>query len=178
MDKLNYKLNLKGPISVSDLPISDEIAGRVLRLLTPIDGSPLGGFANESVPHVDDAKVSSEISPKEFMTLKKPASDVERVTCLAYYLTHHKDTPMFKTIDLTHLNTEAAQPRMTNPTVAAKNAVAAQYLVLAGGAKRQLGPRGEAVVKALPNRSKVTEALEEYPLHGRKKSTKKKTKTK
>jgi hypothetical protein len=134
-------------------------------------------FENGLGSHSDVAGDDLKLSAKQFMMKKKPTSDVERITCLAFYLTHYKETPMFKTIDLTHLNIEAAQPRMTNPTVAAKNAVAAQYLVLVGGAKRQLGPRGEAVVNALPDRSKVTEALAEYPLHGRKKTLKKRTKT-
>src|SRR5689334_20180124 len=30
------------------------------------------------------------ISPKEFMAEKAPATDVERVACLAYYLTHYR----------------------------------------------------------------------------------------
>jgi len=179
MDKSNYKLTLKGPISVSDLPISDDVAGRVLRLLTPMgDASSNTSVDNGSTLGTEVTEDDAKLSPKQFMTIRKPTSDVERITCLAYYLTHFKETTTFKTIDLTHLNIEATQPRMTNPTVAAKNAVAAQYLVLAGSSKRQLGPRGEAVVKALPDRSKVTAALEEYPLHGRKKAKKRKVKAK
>ncbi len=53
-------------------------------------------------------------SPKEFLRDKKPASDVERVACLAYYLTHHRDIPHFKTVDISALNTEAAQPKFSN----------------------------------------------------------------
>jgi hypothetical protein len=158
----------------SDLPISDEVAGRVLRLLTPtnntlgdtVEGTDLGS----SHGIVEN---SGKPTPKQFMANKKPMSDVERVTCLAFYLTHFRAMPQFKTIDLTHLNIEAAQPRMTNPTVAAKNAVTAQYLALAGGSKRQLGPRGESVVDALPDRSKVATFLADNPLSKRKKVGKK-----
>jgi hypothetical protein len=53
------------------------------------------------------------ISPKEFIVQKDPRTDIERVACLAYYLTHYRDMPHFKTIDLSKLNTEAAQPKFS-----------------------------------------------------------------
>src|SRR5437762_3507811 len=34
----------------------------------------------------------SELSPKDFMFQKQPRTDVERIACLAYYLTHYRDT--------------------------------------------------------------------------------------
>ena len=49
-----------------------------------------------------------ELSPKEFLFQKQPKTDVERVACLAYYLTHYRGTPHFKTVDISKLNTEAA----------------------------------------------------------------------
>src|SRR6266851_444215 len=61
-------------------------------------------------------------TPKSFIVSKRPATDVERVTCLAYYLTHHRDAPQFKTKQLTELNKEAAQPKFSNATVAVQNA--------------------------------------------------------
>src|SRR5947209_8545864 len=36
------------------------------------------------------------ISPKEFLLQKQPRTDVERIACLAYYLTHYRDQPHFK----------------------------------------------------------------------------------
>src|SRR5437879_2148026 len=33
---------------------------------------------------------------KEFLAAKRPTTDVERVACLAYYLTHAKNKPHFK----------------------------------------------------------------------------------
>src|SRR5579863_777343 len=54
------------------------------------------------------------ISPKEFLRQKQPRTDVERVACLAYYLTHYRDTPYFKTLDISQLNTEAAQIKFAN----------------------------------------------------------------
>ena len=49
------------------------------------------------------------ISPKEFVLQKQPRSDVDKVACLAFYLTHYRDTPHFKTLEISKLNTEAAQ---------------------------------------------------------------------
>ncbi len=63
-----------------------------------------------------------DISAKEFMREKSPKTDIERITCLAYYLTHYRDTPHFKTLDLSTLNTEAAQPKFSNSTLAVNNA--------------------------------------------------------
>src|SRR5882672_3747147 len=46
-------------------------------------------------------------TPKQFLALKAPRSDVERVAVLAYYLTHAREMPHFATKELNELNTEA-----------------------------------------------------------------------
>jgi hypothetical protein len=80
----------------------------------------------------------------------------------------------FKTADLTKLNREAAQPLIGNPAQAVDNATKiSQYLTQAGGGKKQITPRGEAVVDALPDREKVKAALIEIPLVKTKKRAKK-----
>ena len=96
---------------------------------------------------------SEEPTPKEFMLQKKPNTNIERVACLAYYLTHHRDTPEFNTIDINKLNTEAAQAKLSNPSNAVKHAVSAGYLAAATkkGMKQLSGP-GEQYVEALPDR--------------------------
>lgn len=38
------------------------------------------------------------ISAKAFMIEKRPQQDTERIACLAYYLTHYRDQPTFKTL--------------------------------------------------------------------------------
>src|SRR5438105_4083846 len=43
-------------------------------------------------------------TPKAFLLEKRPRTDVERVACLAYYLTHYREMPEFKTNDITKLN--------------------------------------------------------------------------
>jgi hypothetical protein len=94
-----------------------------------------------------------EISPKEFLLEKDPSSDIERMACLAYYLTHFRDLPSFKTEDLVRLNTESAQRRFSNASQTAKNAMREGFFVQASvqGA-RQLSAFGEQYIQALPNR--------------------------
>ena len=109
-------------------------------------------------------------SAKEFLNQKKPANGVEQLICLAYYLSKYRDITAFKTIDLTKLNSEAAGHKISNASVFARNAVTQNgYLVTAGGGKKQMTPRGDAVVEALPDREKVKRALEENWFKGRKK---------
>lgn len=90
--------------------------------------------------------------PKDFMRQKDPENDVQRAACLAYYLTHHRATPHFKSRDLSNLNTEAAGPRL-NMSRALNNATNQNhYVTSAGGGKKQITTRGEEVVEALPDR--------------------------
>lgn len=95
------------------------------------------------------------ISPKQFMLEKGPRTDVERVACLAYYLTHYRETPHFKTIDISKVNTEAAQAKFSNAAVALNNATKMNYLVPATKGNKQLSALGEQFVLALPDRDKA-----------------------
>lgn len=118
------------------------------------------------------------LTAKQFMAQKKPKTDGERVTCLAYYLTHQRRTSQFKTRDLTELNKkEAAGTPFSNPTVAVNNAMRDnQFLTPAGGGKKQITARGEALVDALPDREKVAAALAENPIRRRRPSKAKRRK--
>lgn len=98
-------------------------------------------------------------TPKQFMMEKQPKTDVERIACLAFYLTHFRDMPHFKTIDLTNLNTEAAQPKFSNPTRAAANAADYGYLAPATKGNKQLSGSGEVFVQALPDREAAKVAM-------------------
>ncbi len=93
------------------------------------------------------------------MFQKQPKTDVERATCLAYYLTHYRDTPYFKTLDISKLNTEAAQVKFSNAAVAVDNATKSRYLVAATKGNKQLSSLGEQFVLALPDRDKVKEVM-------------------
>jgi hypothetical protein len=103
--------------------------------------SPLGTFSEDR-----------SLSSKEFLQQKKPATDVEKVACLAYYLTHYRATPHFKTLDISKLNTEAAQIKFSNAAVAVNNAMKLNYLTTVGKGAKQLTAFGEEFVLALPNR--------------------------
>ena len=99
------------------------------------------------------------MSPKELLLDKQPKTDVERVACLAYYLTHYRDTPHFKTIDISKLNTESAQRKFANAAKAVDNATRNEYLVPATKGQKQLGVIGEVFVEALPDREAARSAL-------------------
>jgi thymidine phosphorylase len=99
------------------------------------------------------------MSPKEFLFQKQPKTDVERIAALAYYLTHYRDMSQFKTLDLTKLNTEAAQPKFSNAASSANNAVKQNYLVPTTKGQRQLSAAGERFVAALPDREAARAAM-------------------
>ncbi len=103
--------------------------------------TPGGGFSQDR-----------EISPKEFLFQKQPQTDVERVACLGFYLTHYRNMPHFKTIDISKLNTEAAQRKMSNAAVAVDNSTKQNYLAPATKGNKQLSAQGELFVQALPDR--------------------------
>jgi hypothetical protein len=102
----------------------------------------------------------TSMSPKEFMLDKQPRTDVERVACLAYYLTQFRSISSFKTLDLSKLNTEAAQPKFSNAANSVNNAVKRGYLVPSNKGFRQLSAAGEQFVRALPDRVAARQAMD------------------
>ena len=153
------------------LNLSDEARQRALQSVTAQLGLPFRDRSNPTTPAQRVANSLSEespsgdfatdrtMSPKSFMLEKRPSSDVERVACLAYYLTHYRDTPHFKTIDMSKLNTEAAQQKLSNPSYSINNAVKMRYLVPASKGQKQLSAAGELFVAALPDRGAAKEAM-------------------
>jgi hypothetical protein len=123
--------------------------------LAPADTAS-AGRKREGIPFSEE-KV---LSPKEFVFQKKPQSDVERVTVLAYYLTHYRDTPYFKTLDISKLNTEAAQAKFSNAAYAVDNATKYGYLVPASKGNKQVSAAGEIFVQALPDRDAAKQAMQ------------------
>jgi hypothetical protein len=100
------------------------------------------------------------LTPKQFLLEKEPRTDIERVACLAFYLTHYRDTPHFKTIDISKLNTEAAQAKFSNAAYAVDNATKSGYLVPASRGHKQLSATGEQFVQALPDRARAKTVIE------------------
>jgi hypothetical protein len=170
-DQDAYNLKLTGPGVTIDRSLSEALARKVTALVMGGGGAAEGFDAGEET-YTDDIEDRGNLPPKTFMTAKRPSTDMERVACLAYYLTHTKRLTPFKTRDLIDLNMTAAQPKMSNASVAARNAVQHEYLSLAGAGKKQITARGEAIVRALPNRDNVKKALEEHPMRKRRKSRK------
>ncbi len=129
-------------------------------------------------PNTRDDRVGfverTAMTPKEFLLGKEPQTDVERVACLAYFLTHYRETPHFKTLDLSELNTEAAQPKFSNASVAVNNATTSGYLVPSRSGQKQLSSLGEQYVLALPDREAAKAAVERMKKRRPKSSAKKK----
>lgn len=96
--------------------------------------------------------------PKTFIRQKAPINDVQRVACLAYFLTHVRGTPHFKSRDIAALNTDAAGPRINMSRAVNNAANQNHYLAPAGGGKKQITSRGEDVVNALPDQEAVRAA--------------------
>ncbi len=107
------------------------------------------------------AAVGHDSKPKDFVWAKNPKNDVQRVACLAFYLTHARDTAQFKASDLRALNTEAAGPSMNMPRAANNATNQNRYLAAAGGGKKQITALGEDVVNALPDQEVVKAAEED-----------------
>jgi hypothetical protein len=98
-------------------------------------------------------------SAKEFLFQKQPKTDIERIACLAFYLTHFRDSPYFKTLDLAKLNTEAAQIKFSNAAYATDNATKAGLLASAAKAQKQITAWGEQFVTALPDRDAAAKIM-------------------
>jgi hypothetical protein len=170
-----YKVSMSGSVIVQEKEISEEVALRVLALIMRGDAK-LNDSRNDVFNSMDDSEDTlqdGELAPKAFMAKKRPSSEIERITCLAFYLTKHRNVSAFKTKDLTKLNTEAAQPTFSNPTVFARNAEAAGYLAKAGGGSKQISDLGELLVDALPNRERVKTILEENKTSRKRRNSKK-----
>ena len=138
--------------------------GDKLKITPPSHDIARGGLPTSGIPSGAPSSGRGTVTPKAFLAQKKPATDVERITCLAYYLTHYRTTAHFKTKDLTALNKDAAQPKFSNAAFTARNATSqSQYLAQAGAGSKQITARGESLVEALPDREQVKAALEANP---------------
>jgi hypothetical protein len=133
--------------------------GRVLHGSAPHNLPTKAGESGGVVERHLDFSTRQNISPKEFMKDKQPQTDVERVACLAYYLAHYRDAPHFKTLDLSKVNTEAAQPKFANAAYAVNNALNSGYLAPAPKGLKQLSAAGEQFVQLLPDREAARTAM-------------------
>ena len=123
-----------------------------------------------SIPGPGAFSEDRALPPKQFLLDKQPRTDVERVACLAYYLTQYRNTPHFKTLDISKLNTEAAQIKFSNAAVAVDNATKLHYLVPAAKGTKQISALGEQFVLALPDREKAKAVMASRPRRRARKS--------
>jgi hypothetical protein len=154
-------------------PLDDEARARAIAGLTGalgVTGSPAAGGGMKPSVTVGGADAGSSNgagdlgTPKQFLALKAPETDVERVTALGYYLTYARENPHFKTKELSELNIEAAGPRLSNASYAASNAQKKMgYLASGPGGTKQITARGEALVENLPDRAAAKAAVEALP---------------
>ena len=98
-------------------------------------------------------------SPKDFLFQKEPSTDVDRVACLAYYLTRYRETKHFKTVDISKLNTEAAQRKLANAASSVYKATQRGLLAPAPKGMKQITAVGERYVDALPDQAAAKAAL-------------------
>jgi hypothetical protein len=158
-------------------PLSEEARKFVLRTAsdrlaissvvhTPKDGSVSVSTSN-STPQSGGLEGTS---PKDFLRAKKPLTELQRIVCLAFYLTYALGKRHFKTQDLTALNTDAAGGKFSNPSMTVQNATTQSHF-LAPGPKgtKQITALGEEYVDALPDQ----EAAKTVVLSHRPKSTRK-----
>jgi hypothetical protein len=126
------------------------------------NSGPTASFSDVVSPSSSTSSFSEDrsISPKDFIRDKGPRSDVERVACLAYYLMHYRDIPHFKTLDISSLNTEAAQPKFSNASVAVDNASKAGFLVQATKGTKQISAAGESYVQHLPDQAAARASIQ------------------
>ncbi|WP_426500024.1 hypothetical protein [Streptomyces sp. D54] len=130
--------------------------------------------AAEECSGTDSPRARHAMSVRDFINHKKPQSLVERVACLGYYLARYRDQPHFRVSDIVQLNTEAAAHKFGNPSRDIDNADRQNgYLVMAGTGLKQITPRGEAVVEALPDRDAVKIARRDNPFKSRRSTARK-----
>jgi hypothetical protein len=150
------------------VPLDDEkrlfvLSTVVARLGVKLDvgAAALSGRRDQgTAPQADQQRIDTQMTPRLFLRNKHPTNDVQRIACLAYYLTHHRDTAHFKTGELTELNIQAAGDKIGNAAQAVANATKQNhFLSPAGKGRKQITPLGEDVVNALPDQQKVKVAI-------------------
>jgi len=91
---------------------------------------------------------------RAFMREKRPATDLQRIACLASYLARARNQTEFKGKDLKDLDHGES---IADWRVAVANATKAKYLASARHGVKRLTTFGEDIVDALPDQSKVNQ---------------------
>lgn len=172
-----YTVSVDGPNHKFKRAIDEATANKILNLimtgsLPGVAGSNASGGSGATGTGSGGGVVVNPLglNPKQFIAQKKPKTQYERIACLAYYLTNVRSTAQFVTEDITALNTEAAQPPISNASqIVRDTAQKYRYLTGAGDRNKQITVLGEAIVEALPDRDAVKAAIAEHRPSGRRK---------
>lgn len=162
-------------------PLDDEGRIRIMEIVSRFYNlSPVGAQRRTSSVRTEasygiepEAANDSALSPKDFVVQKSPRTDTERVACLAYYLTHYRNVKHFKTIDISKLNTEAAQTKFSNTAYSVNDATKRNFLISISRGSKGLSALGEHFVEALPDREAAKDVLQRMRPRKRKRSPKK-----
>jgi hypothetical protein len=164
------KLTISGALSFQGtvtLALAHQIIGIAIGGTTQIASAPISlGTPNSKLP--------AGTTAKQFVAEKRPNTDVEKVACVAFHLTHFQATPRFKAADLERTARDAALDISNFPRAVDNATRQSKFLAKAGGGEKQITSLGEAVVNALPNREKVAAVLTESPRRRRKRPSRKK----
>ena len=145
------------------LPLEKDLRQRAYATVGTFLGyaAPEVGLANAGAGRVAGERSPPDVqiapheppSPKDFLLQKQPITDVERVACLAYYLTHYRSMQHFKTGDIRKLNTDAAQNAFADASTAVSHAQRGGFLAPVSSGVRQLSAVGERYVDELPDQA-------------------------
>jgi hypothetical protein len=132
-----------------------------LQLPSPAGGgNPGGGGGTPNGANAADAQ--SAIVRKDarsFIRAKKPASDVERVACLGYYLLKTTAQPGFTSKDLAAAHTDSGGSKINMPRALDNATRQSKFLSNRSRSEKQLTTLGEDVAEALPDRDRVNQIM-------------------
>ena len=143
LDAVVQRLDLRQPAGAEGRGVQD--LGGSISVGASATNTPRGGVTQKA---------------KTFLREKRPGTDVQKIACLAFYLTNYKDKPHFKTSDLKAVNIEAGGAAFSNIAQAVVNATRQnKFLSPVGKGNKQITTLGEDVVEALPDQEKVKAVL-------------------
>lgn len=117
---------------------------------------PNGGAASGASSGEAQSAIEKK-DPRAFIRVKRPATDVQRVACLAYFIVTTSGKPGFSSKDVVTTHTDSGGSKI-NMTRALDNATRrSKYLSNRGPKEKQLTPLGEDIVDALPDQNAVKE---------------------
>lgn len=137
-------------------------------------GGGLAGAGNNGAGAADAQAAIAKKDARAFMRAKRPATDMQRVACLGYFLVHTTNKPGFTSKEIGQANTESGGTSINLPRALDNATRTAKYLANRGVKEKQLTTLGEDIVDALPDQTAVKEI--EGAMRGRSKRAKRKKK--